>query len=90
MRLASLDYSTSQGQVSGSRRDLGSRIYAYCIMNELLSSFFSYMFQVVLDPLQLLEQEVHVDHIGQDEQTSHGGQKIARGTDLENKEYVSE
>ena len=43
----------------------------------------THVLQVVLDPLQLLEQQVHVDHVGQDEQASHRGQEVAGGADLE-------
>ena len=38
---------------------------------------------VVLDPAKLLEEQVDVDHVGQDEKPGHCGQQVSRCPDLE-------
>lgn len=44
-----------------------------------------YMFQIILDSLQFLQEQVDVDHVCQDEESGHGGQEVAGGTDLKQK-----
>jgi hypothetical protein len=42
------------------------------------------VFDIVLDSPQLLEQQVNVDHVGQDQKAGNGGKKIASGANLKN------
>jgi hypothetical protein len=45
------------------------------------------MFDIVLDSPQLLEQQVNVDHVGQDQKAGNGGKKIASGANLKTLNY---
>ena len=38
--------------------------------------------KVILDPAEFLEEEMHVDHVGQDQEAGHGREQVPGGPHL--------